>query len=133
MPSSRGSSGLRDQTCFSGTGGRFFPAEPPGKPRLSTVISILLAIFLKLMFDEIQSKIMTLSLCKSEIQKILPVHLIYLLINAGGELSEWFFKLPFKAYTDYTQSFKSKLRKYKEIQNKKLTIIFASAAKDGLG
>ena len=84
------------------------------------------------MFDEIQSKIMTLSLCKSEIQKTLPVHLIYLLINAG-ELSEWFFKLPFKAYTDYTQSFKSKLRKYKAIQNKKLTIIFASAAKDGLG
>ena len=35
MPSSRGSSRLSDQTCFFGTGGRFFTAEPLGKPGLT--------------------------------------------------------------------------------------------------
>ena len=32
MPSSRGSSQPRDQTCVSGIAGRLFTAEPPGKP-----------------------------------------------------------------------------------------------------
>ena len=32
MPSSRGSSGPRDRICVSCTAGRFFTAEPPGKP-----------------------------------------------------------------------------------------------------
>ena len=38
MPSSRGSSCLRDQThvsCVSSTAGRFFTAEPCGKPQLT--------------------------------------------------------------------------------------------------
>ena len=32
MPSSRGSSQLRDRTCVSCIAGRFFTTEPPGKP-----------------------------------------------------------------------------------------------------
>ena len=35
MPSSRGFSQLRDQTCVSWTAGRFFTLEPPGKPMAS--------------------------------------------------------------------------------------------------
>ena len=42
MPSSKGSSQPRDQThtsCGSCIAGRFFMAEPPGKPKNLTVIS----------------------------------------------------------------------------------------------
>ena len=37
MPSSRGSSQLRVQTCISCIAGRFFTAEPPGKASRQTV------------------------------------------------------------------------------------------------
>ena len=34
MPSSRGSSPPRDQTCLSPAGGFFLPLAPPGKPQI---------------------------------------------------------------------------------------------------
>ena len=37
LPSSRGSAQLRVQTCISCIAGRFFTAEPPGKPSRQTI------------------------------------------------------------------------------------------------
>ena len=50
MPSSRGSSWLRDQTCVSCFAGRLFTTEPPGKPSamLKTKIFIKQNIFISL-------------------------------------------------------------------------------------
>jgi len=39
MPSSRGSSQPRNQTRISCIAGRFFTSEPPGKPRMITLLS----------------------------------------------------------------------------------------------
>ena len=43
MPSSRGSSGPRDQTWISCTAGRFFTTEPPRKPAYCRVSSVQLS------------------------------------------------------------------------------------------
>ena len=55
MPSSRGSSQSRDQTCVSWNAGRFFTAEAPGKPPIYAICPkkpvVLETLWIKMMCD----------------------------------------------------------------------------------